>query len=143
MQSDYFDARGVYVGDSPQTQIGSSLSYNFKINKNSKGYIKLKGMFFDRFFSDFDPFTLDEDKEVWQIPSYKLFSFHMGNTIYFKESSLRLKLNILNLFNATYISDAENNSGYVEDSPMNSDAASASVFFGLGRKITTSIEYKF
>ena len=67
----------------------------------------------------------------------------MGNTIYFKESSLRLKLNILNLFNATYISDAENNSGYVEDSPMNSDAASASVFFGLGRKITTSIEYKF
>jgi len=143
VQSDYFDARGVYVGDSPQTQIGSSLSYNFKINKNSKGYIKLKGMFFDRFFSDFDPFTLDEDKEVWQIPSYKLFSFHMGNTIYFKESSLRLKLNILNLFNATYISDAENNSGYVEDSPMNSDAASASVFFGLGRKITTSIEYKF
>ena len=67
----------------------------------------------------------------------------MGNTIYFKESSLKLKLNILNLFNSTYISDAENNSSYVEDSPMNSDASSASVFFGMPRRIVASIEYKF
>ena len=141
--SDYFDAEGVYVGDSPQTQIGSSISYNFKINKNNSGYIKLKGMYFDRFFSDYDPFTLDENKEVWQIPNYALFSVHMGNTIYFKESNLNFKLNILNLFNETYISDAENNSSYVEDTPMNSDAASASIFFGLGRKLIASIQYKF
>jgi outer membrane receptor protein involved in Fe transport len=67
----------------------------------------------------------------------------MGNTIYFENSSLNFKLNILNLFNTTYISDAQNNSSYVEDTPMNSDAASASVFFGLGRKLITSIEYKF
>ena len=52
-------------------------------------------------------------------------------------------MNILNLFNTIYISDAENNSSYVEDSPMRSDAASASVFFGLGRKVIASIEYKF
>ena len=143
LASDYFDAEGVYVGDSPQTQIGSSISYNFKLNRNNSGYIKLKGIYFDRFFSDYDPFTLNEDKEVWEIPSYTLFSLHMGNTIYFENSSLNFKLNILNLFNTTYISDAQNNSSYVEDTPMNSDAASASVFFGLGRKLITSIEYKF
>ena len=34
-------------------------------------------------------------------------------------------------------------SSYVEDSPMNSDASSASIFFGLGRKLIASIEYKF
>ena len=141
--SDYFDAEGVYVGDSPQTQIGSSISYNFKLNTNNSGYIKLKGMYFDRFFSDYDPFTLDENKEVWQIPNYALFSLHIGNTLYFKESNLNFKFNILNLFNETYISDAENNSSYVEDSPMNSNAASSSVFFGLGRKLIASIQYKF
>ena len=49
--SDYFDAEGVYVGDSPQTQIGSSISYNFwsgaedngnRLNRDNSGYIKLK-----------------------------------------------------------------------------------------------------
>ena len=141
--SDYFDARGVYVGDSPQTQIGSSFSYNFKLNKNIKGYIKLKGIYSDRFFSDYDPFTLNEEKTVWQIPGYALFSLHAGQSIYLKKSSLNFKLNILNLFNTTYISDAENNSSYVEDSPMNSDASSASIFFGMPRRIVASIEYKF
>ena len=141
--SDYFDAKGIYVGDSPQSQIGSSISYNYNLNKKTSGYIKIKGMYFDRFFSDYDPFTLNEEQDVWQIPGYKLFSLHMGNSIYFERSSLHFKLNVLNLFNETYISDAQNNSSYVEDSPMNSDAASASVFFGLGRKIIASIEYKF
>ena len=83
--SDYFDAEGVYVGDSPQTQIGSSVSYNFKLNQNNSGYIKLKGMYSDRFFSDFDPYDLREgNKEVWKMPGYALFSLHMGNSIYFK-----------------------------------------------------------
>tara|TARA_Y100000994_G_scaffold159072_1_gene130410 strand:- start:50417 stop:53218 length:2802 start_codon:yes stop_codon:yes gene_type:complete len=140
--TDYFDARGIYVGDSPQSQIGSSINYNYQINKKINGYMKIKGMYFDRFFSDYDPFTID-NQEVWQIPGYMLFSLHTGNSIYFDKSSVHLKLNILNLFNETYISDAQNNSSYVEDSPMNSDAASASVFFGLGRKIIASIEYKF
>jgi iron complex outermembrane receptor protein len=150
--SDYFDAEGVYVGDSPQTQIGSSISYNFwsgaedngnRLNRDNSGYIKLKVIYFDRFYSDYDPFTLNENKEVWQIPGYALFSLHMGNTIYFENSNLNFKLNILNLFNTTYISDAQNNSSYVEDAPMNSGPASASVFFGMGRKLITSIEYKF
>jgi len=143
LESDYFDARGVYVGDSPQTQIGSSISYNYRFNKNAKGYIKLKGIYFDRFFSDYDPFTLNEEKTVWQIPGYALFSLHVGQSFYLTNSSLNFKLNVLNLLNSTYISDAENNSSYVEDSPMNSDAASASVFFGMPRRIVASIEYKF
>ena len=143
LESDYFDARGVYVGDSPQTQIGSSISYNFRFNKNTKGYIKLKGIYSDRFFSDYDPFTLNEEKTVWQIPGYALLSLHMGQSFYLKDSSLNFKLNVLNLFNTTYISDAENNSSYVEDSPMNADASSASVFFGMPRRIVASIEYKF
>ena len=100
-------------------------------------------MYFDRFFSDYDPFTLNADKQVWQIPGYRLFSLHMGNTIFFKKSSLKFKFNVLNLFDEIYVSDAQNNSSYVEDTPMNNDAASASVFFGMGRKFNFSIAYKF
>ena len=142
--TDYFDARGVYVGDSPQTQIGSSINFKCDFGKNSTGYFKIKGVYFDRHFSDFEPFTLNEEKEVWQIPGYALFSLHMGNTFYLNDNnSLSIRFNVLNLLDETYISDAENNSSYVEDSPMNSDASSASIFFGLGRKLIASIEYKF
>ena len=31
--SEYFDARGVSVGDSPQIQIGSSINYSHKFNE--------------------------------------------------------------------------------------------------------------
>ena len=141
--SDYFDAKGVYVGDSPQKQIGSSISYSFKPNEITNSYITLKGMWFGKFFSDYDPFYLDEDKKVWEIPSYYLFSLHTGSSFFFEKHILSFKLNILNLLDAVYISDAQNNSTYVEDSPLNSDAASASTFFGLGRKITVSMELKF
>ena len=74
--SDYFDATGVYVGDAPQTQIGSSISYNFKSSKNSSSYITLKNMHFSQFFSDYDPFTLNEEKEVWKIPPYSFPIFY-------------------------------------------------------------------
>ena len=141
--SEYFDARGVSVGDSPQIQIGSSINYSHKFNEKISTYITLKGLYYDRFYADFNPFTLNDDKVVWRIPGYTLFDLHFGNTIKFKESSIKIKFNVLNLFNTTYISDAANNSTYVEDSPMNSDAASASVFFGMPRRLTASITYKF
>ena len=53
----------MYVGDSPQTQIGSSLNFKCQFNKNAIGYVKIKGVYFDRHFSDFEPFTLNEQKE--------------------------------------------------------------------------------
>jgi len=143
---------GIYVGDSPQTQIGSSIVYNYKIQKNLNGYVRLKGVYFDKFFSDYNPFDLDEEaasegvevSNVWQIPGYMLFSLHIGNTMYFENSSLHFKFNVLNLFDNTYINDANNNSSSVPNAEnRNSDAESAKVFFGLGRKIITSITYKF
>ena len=71
----------------------------------------------------------------------------MGSTFYFDKSSLSLRFNILNLLNTTYISDAENNSQYTgmlnEDLLYQSDASSASVFFGQTRKLIASIQYKF
>jgi len=148
LASDYFDASGVYVGDSPQTQIGSSIAYNFKLSDNSSSYIKLKGTYSDRFFSDFDPYDLGEgNKDIWKMPGYALFSLHLGNNFYFKNSSINFKFNVLNLFNTIYLSDAVNNSDFtgVTNNNLvgNNDATSASVFFGLPRRFVASIEYKF
>ena len=142
---------GVHVGDSPQIQVGSSISYNYKINKNSKGYIKLKGIYFDKFFSDYkivdyiDNQLLSTDfmvQDSWQIPGYALFSLHMGHNLFFDASSLHFKLNILNLFNAKYINDADNNDAS-NPPTRNFDAESASAFFGIGRTMRISLEYKF
>ena len=140
-----FDPQGMYVGDSPQTQIGSSISYSYKFNNNFKGYIKLKGMFFDRFTADYNELEVNENKTVWRLPSYTMFSLHMGNNIYFDNSSLHFQFNVLNLLNKPYIVDADNNSQFLVNTPemLNSDAQSAAVFFGLGRRIAISLKYKF
>ena len=152
VETHIINMKDVPVGDSPQTQIGSTISYNYKINKNSKGYIKLKGMYFDKFFSDYkfrdyidDQVFSTEDfivQDPWQIPGYALFSLHMGHNLFFDKSSLHFKLNILNLFDAKYINDADNNNA--SDPPTrNFDAESASAFFGIGRTMRISLEYKF
>jgi len=48
----------------------------------------------------------------------------------------------LNLLNKRYISDAQNNDGY-NTNYNDFDAKSASVFFGLGRRINISAKYTF
>jgi iron complex outermembrane receptor protein len=139
------NAKGLYVGDSPQTQVGSSISYNLDFSKDHTAYITLKGVYYDRFFADFNPFDqTNQTSQVWQIPKYTLFSLHCGNTIKINENSLNVNFNILNLFNNQYISDADNNDIYntLTDTP-NSDAASANVFFGLERRFLVSMQYKF
>jgi outer membrane receptor protein involved in Fe transport len=50
---------------------------------------------------------------------------------------------VLNLFNQTYISDAQNNDQYTGQSWNDFDARSAGVFFGMGRRFMTSIQFKF
>ena len=56
---------------------------------------------------------------------------------------LDVKLSILNLLNEIYISDANNNDGYATNPSYDFDAKSASVFFGLGRRINASIRFRF
>ena len=139
----YFNAENIRIGDAPQTQIGSSIAYNYQLNKKLDGYVKIKGVYYDRFFADFDPSDA-EGLDMWQMPAYTLFNLHLGNTFYFEKSSISLRLNVLNLFDKQYLSDANNNDDRaITNNNQNSDAASAGVFFGLGRRFITSIEYKF
>ena len=138
-----YDANGVHVGDAAQTQFGFSIRYEPSYNS----YIKLRGTYFTDHYADFDAASLKGDnagRESWKMPAYKLIDLHAGYKFKLsKRNKLDVKLSILNLFNTIYISDARNNDSYVSPSLNDFDAKSASVFFGLGRRINLSAKFTF
>ena len=138
-----YSADGVHVGDAAQTQFGLS----FRYEPLDKVYIKLRGTYFADYYSDFDAATLNGEnsgRESWKIPAYQLFDLHCGYKFKIANKyNLDVKLSILNLLNEIYISDANNNDGYATNPSYDFDAKSASVFFGLGRRINASIRFRF
>ena len=137
-----YSANGVHVGDAAQTQYGLSLRYEPTYNS----YIKLRGTYFADYYSDFDAATLNGEnsgRESWVIPSYKLIDMHCGYKFKLSDNyNLDVKLSVLNLFDEIYISDANNNDGFAGNT-SDFDAKSASVFFGLGRRLNLSARLKF
>ncbi len=147
----YFDTRGVHVGDAAQTQLGASLRY-----EPIKGlYIKGRITWFSRYYSEFDPITLDPNyypgsfdengkpRDSWRIPDYSLVDLHMGYSRKFGKYRGGLRLNVINLLGTKYISDAQNNDQYVGQSTNSFDARSASTFMGMGRRFTLSLKFSF
>ena len=138
-----YSANGVHVGDAAQTQYGLSLRYEPTFNS----YIKLRGTYFADYYSDFDASTLNGDnsgRESWVIPSYQLIDMHCGYKFKLSDNyNLDIKLSVLNLLDKIYISDANNNDGYATNPSYDFDAKSASVFFGLGRRMNLSLRIRF
>lgn len=139
-----FDPTGVHVGDAAQTQIGGSLRYQFKRGS----YISARTTYFGRNYSNFNPEDLvgvNARRESWQSPNYVVTDLNVGYLVKRKgEPNINLRASVLNLFNKTYIADARNNDklGNVTGG-SNFDAASATVFFGLGRRWVVSMEIDF
>jgi hypothetical protein len=134
-----FDAKGVHVGDAAQTTFSASLRYE----PIRGGYISVRYTYFDRYYSDFDPFSLSTasgngGRESWQIPSYGLMSIHAGYRMKFKKSSLIFRANIFNALDTVFISDARNN-----QNGGGFDASSAGVFMGQGLRFNCSVGYEF
>ena len=130
-----FDAKGVHVGDAAQTAMAASLRY--EPIKNA--YIKLQGQFFDRYYANFDPFSLQGSnggRDSWQIPSYSLINLFAGYS--YKQFSFGGA--ITNLLNTSFISDATNNANGIYDQ---FDARSASVMFGQGLRFNINLAIQF
>ena len=138
-----YDADGVHVGDAAQTQYGLSIRYEPTHNS----YIKIRGTYFDDYYSDFDAGTLKGDhsgRESWVIPSYQLVDLHCGYAFKLSDKNkLDIRLSVLNLLDEMYISDAQNNDSYNTPPQYDFDAKSASVFFGLGRRFNLSAKFSF
>jgi len=137
-----FDAKGVHVGDAAQLQLGGLV----RVEPIKDLYFKLKGTYFGKNFSNFSPETLQGGnvrKESWEMPDYAIFSFHTGYRFRINDVKVDARLNLLNLFNTVYISDATNNAPFLPGNKFNFDAASAEVFFGQGFRWSTSLRVSF
>jgi hypothetical protein len=134
-----FDAKGVHVGDAAQTALSASIRYEpFK-----NFYCKVQAQYFDRYYSNFDPFTLqgaNARRESWIMPSYYLINLFAGYKYPLKNCTLNTSATITNLLNMRYISDATNNAN---DSYDTFDAQSATVMFGGGFRFNIAIGLQF
>jgi iron complex outermembrane receptor protein len=134
-----FDAKGVHVGDAAQTALAAALRYEPIKN----GYLKVQLQYFDRYYANFNPFTLKGDdggRDSWKMPSYTLLNVFAGYKFPFKTFSLLTTATITNALNNTFISDATNN----RNNPyQNFDAQSASVMFGGGFRFNVSLAIQF
>jgi hypothetical protein len=141
-----FDARGIHVGDAAQTQLGANIKY-----EPFKGmYIIARTTYFARYFSDFSPEDCTDDYgnpiDPWSIPNYNLVDLHIGYNFHFiKKPQVKYSIrgSITNLLNTEYISDATNNSTYIQKTFTDNDAKSAEVFFGSPRRYVLTLEIKF
>ena len=132
----------MHVGDAAQTQYGFSIRYEPTPNS----YIKLRRTYFDNYYADFDPLSLNGEnagRESWIIPAYQLVDLHAGYKFKLSDKNkLDIRLSILNLLDEIYISDAQNNDPY-NAIYQDFDAKSAGVFFGLGRRFNLSAKFSF
>ncbi|MEY3100072.1 MAG: hypothetical protein RIS63_971 [Bacteroidota bacterium] len=130
-----FDAKGVHVGDAAQTAMAASLRY--EPIKNA--YLKVQGQIFDRYYANFDPFSLQGSnggRDSWQIPSYSLINIFAG----YRYKQFSLGGAITNLLNTSFISDATNNANGIYDQ---FDARSATVMFGQGLRFNINLAIQF
>jgi hypothetical protein len=128
------DPQGVRVGDAAQTQIGGAFEYN----PVKRSYIRLRATFFGQNYADFAPETstgINAGRQSWRIPNYALFDLHAGYTFDLEDQTLRIGASVFNLLDIFYVTDAQNNDTFTRfTNTQNFDAASASVFPGLGRR---------
>lgn len=142
----YFDPSGLHVGDAAQLQLGGLI----RVEPVKNFYIKLRGTYFARNFTDFNPENLEvvdgepfDKREAWRLPNYMLFDFHAGYKFKINQTNLGVRLSITNLLNTVYLSDGSNNSRFAIPEVADYDAASATVYYGQGIQFNTTLFAKF
>ena len=151
----YFDARGIYVGDAAQIQLRESIRWQLPWKPVKGVYVKGAITYFGKNYSQFDPLTLDpkkfpasfddngNPKQSWQLPDYYTVDVFLGYKFKIKKTRFNLTFVVLNALDQVYISDAQNNDQYSGQAFNSSDARSATVFFGMGRRFMTSLALSF
>ncbi|MEN9524251.1 MAG: hypothetical protein RL536_320 [Candidatus Parcubacteria bacterium] len=134
-----FSAKGVRVGDAAQTQASVGIRW-----APFKGfYIKPRFTYFTNNFADFSPESLQGDnanRQSWEMPSYYILDVNFGYNYKLNQKGhqLGLRVNLMNVTNNLFISDARNN-----DYGNTFDAASAGVYVGMGFRWNVGLQYTF
>lgn len=134
-----FDAKGVHVGDAPQSTYAGAI--RFEPIKNL--YFKVQYMYFDRFYSEFNPFILNganAGRDSWKAPGYGLLNVFAGYKHFFKNrNAMGINGNITNVLNKRYISDANLSSTYGPGFDVNS----VGVMYGQGLRFNLALSFDF
>jgi iron complex outermembrane receptor protein len=132
-----FSANNVHLGNAAQLQISNALRFNIY-----KGFwVKPRFTYFGKNYSEFRATDLtgaNKDKESWKMPNYGLFDLAAGYEYKLDKIRINLNVNVTNVLDAFYISDATNNAVR-----QNFDANSASVFIGPGRQFKFGVKLTF
>lgn len=90
-------------------------------------------------YAKFDPANRtdpNDHQQSWKVPNYNLADLHAGYTLPGNTfGKVKLQLHVFNLFNARYISDADDGDTH--------DASTALVFLGLPRRWNISLSYDY
>jgi outer membrane cobalamin receptor len=124
--------KDVHVGDAAQTTFALGLSYEltpettFNIDYNH----------FADLYSDYDPSDRGEvGPDAWKVPSFNLFDTSIRHKFKFGNFDTSIIARVNNVFDTTYISDAQDGT--------DSDAATASVYYGFGRTFSVGAKINF
>lgn len=133
-----FDAKGVHVGDAPQSSYSAAL--RFEPIKNL--YFKVQYMYFHRFYSEFNPFILtgaNAGRDSWESPAYGLMNVFAGYKQPIKKMTLVFNGSITNVLNTRFISDANLSSTYGPGFDQNS----VGVMYGAGLRFNLGLALQF
>jgi hypothetical protein len=133
-----FDARNIRVGDAAQFQTSFAVRYS-----PIKGlYFKPRITYFDNNFAEFNPDGLSGEnsgKQSWKMPAYQTIDISMGyGRDISKDYNLALRINILNVTNEVFVTDALNNE-YKPQGDPGFNATSAGVYYGMGLRWTVGL----
>jgi len=131
------------VGDA--AQLTANLNAEYRIGKFN---IDLGGRYVDGLYADYsivdEVFTTPDNAGALKLPSY--FLADAGVTTRFKlfDNNVTFRVNINNLFDATYIAESETNiHADANSTTWNGIDTRNSVWFGFGRTWNASLKYNF
>ena len=144
---------GLYVGDSPQSQLvlGGTIT--------PTDGLKIQGLFnfYDRNFADWSPGSREigddgvaDRDQVWEAPDYYRVDLHAyydlpgSFSAGSRDISIQAFFHVFNALDAIYIQDAYDNSSYnAYNDDGRHDATSAEVFLGTPRYFNAGLTFRF
>lgn len=122
----------LHVGDAAQTTLALGVNYKF----TSKTRFTVDYNYFDNLYADYNPSSRGSvGPDAWEVPAYGVFDTAMSHGFKFGAFDATLTARMNNVFNTTYIADAQDGD--------DSNAQTASVYYGFGRTFSVGAKLKF
>jgi iron complex outermembrane receptor protein len=127
-------AKGLFVGDAPQTQLGLSAEY---LSKDGFRF-SADWVFYDRLYASFDPVNRNnaaDRSQPYRIHSYSMLDVYTAYYMMVKQIPVALQISCQNVFNKETIIRGDDGAGH--------NLASFSGFWSLGRTFNVSAKISF